>query len=397
MDKRKKLVIMCASLSNGGAERVVSILSQELSQSYEISLILFDGDDVTYKYSGKIINLGFKGVVARVKRFLPISHLTTFFALLYLIFKVRKIKKSINPDCSISFLETPNIVNLASSLNEKIIVSVRSTRSLQNRTFYERVENKFIRFYKKADYIVSTSEGVKEDLVEVFDLPSEKIVTIYNPFQKGIIRNLMEEALESECKYFIDSHKAIITVGRLIPQKNHLRLLHTIAQIKTEIPNIGYVIVGSGEMLSTLKEKAKELNIEESVLFIPFTKNPFKYIAQSQLFVSTSEREGFCNTLVEAMICKVPVVAVDCKSGPREIISGKSNYQVDSFETKICDKGILVPLQKHDLNGQLLYDAVKRGLTDNNIRSYITSGTELWIESLQVDSIVRKWKHFIEN
>ncbi len=397
MSQRKKILLLCPSLSNGGAEKVVSIMSQELITYYDIYLVLLDGTDITYNYKGEIIDLKYKDIL---KKSCKISffnrHLATFLSIFLLIIKLRKVKKKLGPTCSISFLETSNVVNILSSVGERILVSVRSTRSIQNRSFYERMENKGISLYKWSDMVISVSNGVKEDLIRNFGLSPQKIHTIYNPYQIEFIRSLMNETIEEEYDSFFRSHKVVTIVGRLVPDKKQERLLNCFNTIKEKAPGVGCLIIGSGNRLTELKNLAHTLNIEDDVLFIPYTKNPFKYIYKSEVFLSTSEREGFPNNIIEAMICGVPVVSVDCYSGPREIICGDNNYDEEYIESKITTKGILVPLQKNDKDNIALSNALISTLTNSDVREYVTKDVEDFIFTLKTDMIMKEWQEVIE-
>ena len=76
---------------------------------------------------------------------------------------------------------------------------------------------------------------------------------------------------------------------------------------------------------TNLQNSCKYLNITDDVYFLGFQKNPFKYIAASDVFVHSCLFEGFGNAIIEAMACQVPVIATACPYGPGEIIKQGEN------------------------------------------------------------------------
>src|SRR6185295_8187388 len=81
------------------------------------------------------------------------------------------------------------------------------------------------------------------------------------------------------------------------------------------------VMIGAGELENYLKTLVRELGVEESVFFLGWQSNPFKFIARSDIFVLPSLTESFGLVLVEAMACGLPVIATDCPGGSREIVT----------------------------------------------------------------------------
>ena len=73
--------------------------------------------------------------------------------------------------------------------------------------------------------------------------------------------------------------------------------------------------------------------------------NPFPYMAKTDVFVLSSEWEGFGNVLVEALACGATVVSTDCHSGPSEILEN-NKY------------GLLVPVG----DPEALAEAIERSL-----------------------------------
>jgi glycosyltransferase involved in cell wall biosynthesis len=82
------------------------------------------------------------------------------------------------------------------------------------------------------------------------------------------------------------------------------------------------IIIGEGSERSSLERKVQELGLQEHVSLPGFQRNPYCFMSKANAFVLASEFEGLPNVLIQAMAFGTPVVATDCKSGPREILDG---------------------------------------------------------------------------
>ena len=72
-------------------------------------------------------------------------------------------------------------------------------------------------------------------------------------------------------------------------------------------------------------------------------ENPYKYLAQSDIFVLSSLLEGFPNVIIEALACGLPIISTNCESGPNEILAN-NKY---GFLTKIMDSEDLAQKMIH--------------------------------------------------
>lgn len=329
---------MIPQLRHGGAERVVSNLSFLLNKDYNIKIIVFDSTNITYDIGCEVISLNqppelsnnlFRKVKNSVKR----------------ILKYNKFKKDNNIDITYSFGDTANIINVLSTGNDKKIISIRGYKRIRTgKTILDKILYRpmSIMICKLSDRIISVSEEISEKISSEYKINKDKIHTIYNGYNVEKIRTQMQEKLtSSENILFLD--EVIITAGTFRYEKGYWHLLKAFSLVLKEYPDVKLGILGTDHQ--NYKEKVvelvKKMGIDGSVIFLGYKKNPYKYFDKSQLYVLSSVFEGFPNTLVEAMACGLPVVAMDCKSGPKEILSGtfkKSN----KVETK--EYGILSPL-----------------------------------------------------
>ena len=152
--------------------------------------------------------------------------------------------------------------------------------------------------YNRADKIITVSKKIKEDLAQNFGIKEAKLVTIYNPYKVQNISSLSQEDIKD---MDFDQKFTFITVRNSYHVKNQELLIKAFSHI--EGSNSQLIIVGDGELKSSLELLTKELNLESRVKFLGFRDNPFKYVGKSDCFVLSSNNEGLPNVIIEALAC----------------------------------------------------------------------------------------------
>ncbi len=179
----------------------------------------------------------------------------------------------------------------------------------------QRAFAKVRRFYRGRQ-VIAVSHGVKENLEQVVGLQAERIIPIYNPYEREPFVELAREpAALPQGDYFL-------CLAALEPRKRHDRLLRAYAQSGVTTP---LILLGKGkpEHEATIRRQIHELGLEHRVTLAGYHANPYPWIAGAKAVILTSDAEGLPRVLIEALMLHVPVISTDCPSGPREILTGE--------------------------------------------------------------------------
>ena len=375
---KKNIAILTTKLSNGGAERVSSVLAEKLSNKYNVYLIVFDNSIQDYKTKAHIIDLKTHITSNFAKK------IFNFFKRIYLL---KKIKKEYKIDCTISLLTGPNLVNILSKKNDKVIISIRN--NIKEKGKLENIINKFT--IRKADNIVTVSEDMRKFYIENNNVPENKIISIYNTCDLDKINEASKEKIDKYKEIFKDG-KVIISLGRYIEQKGQWHLIKAFSKIVEEYKNYKLVIFGRGKEKEYLQKLINELKLNENVFLLDFVSNPYKYLKKSEIFVCSSLFEGCSNSILEAMAVGLPIIATDCDYGNREILfsnNEKYGILVPVGNKKYCSSE--EPLTKEEIE---LYKAMKDLIENKNLRDFyrkksleriefFKDNTDKWIDCIE--------------
>ena len=294
MRKKKSIFVLLPSLEMGGAERVaINFLSKLNDKKFSRCLVVLGSND------GPLLDDipdGVKTIFLDKKR---VRH-----ALWILFLLLRKYK----PDLVFSNLSHLNLAvamfrfalpkNIKVVARESNIVS-RNVTSFPISSLYSLL---YKIFYNQLDLVFCQTPEMACDLIENYNVDNEKIRVINNPIDQEYINKMAAKELIAR-----ENKRTMIACGRLDFQKGFDILLQALALI----PNTDYrvLIIGDGNMRSSLELQALQLGLSDNVSFLGFKSNPYPYIASSDCIVSSSRFEGMPNILLEALALGKPVIS----------------------------------------------------------------------------------------
>jgi len=171
--------------------------------------------------------------------------------------------------------------------------------------------------------VVAVSQEMQAALIQRYAFGKPKVELIYN----GIRLPQFPQPLGDRPTH---GHFHIGTVGRMVPVKDFDLFLEIAAGVKGQVPSVQFSVLGDGPMRDHLMSKVKELQLEESVAFLPPQPDPSPYYQSLDLYLNTSRHEGLPLSILEAMACGTPVVAPKVGGIPEIISHGENGWLVDT-------------------------------------------------------------------
>ena len=326
-NKKKRIMLVVPMLHQGGFERICVLTAKLLKDSYDVYVVVFSMKDAFYDVTGlQVIDMNLGAATSTVKRIINIPKR---------IRALKKLKKQYDIDYTYSFGTTANIVNVLAKQKDVTWVGIRGYGTLQDKGF-ELI-------CRRADCVVSCTKVMEDDINHM--VHTKESATIYNPCSVQEIQSQANNRLEdTDLENFMSSSaKVIVTMGREDDYKGFWHLLKSFYLLKQKLENIRLVIIGEGEYLE-YKKLANDLSIEQDVYFTGAQKNPFAILKRADIYVLTSENEGFPNALIEAMAVGLPCISVNCKTGPAEILNDDFRFCQDQTKLYRGDYGIITPI-----------------------------------------------------
>lgn len=168
--------------------------------------------------------------------------------------------------------------------------------------------------YHLGSKVITVSTGVFRDVRRITFGLGRKTVIIFNP--------VSPPPLAAQCTRSHQGRRSIIWVGRLDAPKNPQLALEAFALLPSSTDSV-LQIVGEGRLRAELEDRAASLGLRERVRFLGFRRDAYALMAQADLLVLSSDREGLPTVLVEALYCGLPIVSTDCGEGVQDILAGE--------------------------------------------------------------------------
>ena len=347
---KKEILIVTGSLRRGGAERVISILSNELVKrgwKVHICTLLFSAIGYNLDPRIDIIDLSCenKNQIIDTPR---------------MIKSLRDTIKNIKPDAVVSFMLTINIVTWIATrgLEVRFIPSERNDPSTGR--------GKLKHWLSCKAYASSFKTVFQTERARCFY--SKKIqqngVIIPNPVNVDQVRNPNPK------------HK-IVSVGRLEVQKNRRLLIDAFSDVYKKHPEYTLDIYGEGSQEDELKQLIVELGLTKAVILHGNVNDVHRQIADAEMFVLSSDYEGLSNALLEAMMMGLPCITTDCAGATEAVEDG-----VD---------GIIIPIR----NRKKMSEAMEKLITDASLRNQFSEKAVEHSKRFRTDRVVDKWEELL--
>lgn len=354
MVKGKNILFIVSCMEKGGTQRVVSNLANYLAQNHQVTIMTIIDSKQEYPLADtiKIVDISNRSRSKLRQAIGIVGHLHRDF---------KKMKK--DDTVIFSFLVNTNLMVLLSSLGMglPIIISERNDPKNDGRSFLVRVATYCL--YPFAKKIVFQTKYARNLFPKKI---RKKGVIISNPLSKMEIVD-RQESIRT---------KSIVSVGRLIEQKNHKMLINSFSEVSKIFTDYKLIIYGEGPLRASLEKQINILGLEGRVLLPGVVDDIHEHIVIASIFVLSSNYEGQSNALLEAMSLGLSCITTNC-SGIDELVDE--------------DNGVLVDVG----NEAMLTGAIMDLLSDHDRRETMGKAATQSLKSLSIDQIIHKWLELV--
>lgn len=321
MKEKKHILFLIPTLMNGGAERVLVNLVNNLNfDQFEVSVKTVM--DVGRYRDSLDKRVHYSYIFPKLLR--GLSYYFMLFSPTYLYNKYIGNQY----DIVVSYLEgmTSRIISGCQNSKTKIISWIH-IELLDTKAFKKdfRTLNEAIRCYGKFNKIICVSRNVKECFDKLSGLQN-KTEVLYNT---NDTRDIQKRKLEDvqDVVFSKDNTINICSVAKIAWSKGYDRLVRIHKRLMDEGINNHVYIIGVGPEQEKLESFLRTNNLTESFTFLGYKENPYKYLSKCDLYVCSSRREGFSTAVTEALVVGLPVVSTRC-SGAEELLGSNNEFGI---------------------------------------------------------------------
>lgn len=191
--------------------------------------------------------------------------------------------------------------------------------------------------YRLFDEFRAVSNEALDSFVKKMPKIEGKAIACPNTVSRDVCRRMAEDG-----PGFCDDYDGIriVTLGRLSEEKGQDIIPDIVAELKSAGIDFRWYLIGEGSLRITIENKAAELGVSDSIVFLGTRSNPYPYLKTADLYVQTSRHEGYCIALSEARAFDLPVISTDC-AGAHEQLDGNN----DCFVVPRSENAIAVALE----------------------------------------------------
>lgn len=312
-----KLLFLIHDLGHGGAEKVlVNLVNNMDPEQFDITVIALFGGGVNEQFLKPhiryqtVFKRAFPGNSHVMKLVSPRTLHKWFIKERY--------------DIEVSYLEGPSarIISGCPHKDTKLVSWIHVEQHTAKRASISfRSYGEALRCYRRFHRTVCVSEYVKRDFLSIYPTLSNLCV-LYNTNETAQIIEKSAEPAD-----ICQDALCWCGVGKLVSSKGFDRMIRIQKRLTDEGYNTHFYALGEGKQRAELEALAQELGITDSVTFLGYQTNPYKYVEKCDLFVCASHAEGFSTAATEALIVGTPVCTVEV-SGMKEMLGEHNQYGI---------------------------------------------------------------------
>lgn len=276
------------------------------------------------------------------------------------------------PDCSFNFGSLGelikiikenkiDIVHTHASLSGRIAGKLAGRKIIYTRHTHSDVSaaqmgklkvtiNKYVNLFL-CHKIIAVSNFIAKQLIE-FGIPKDRIVTIHNAIDVDLFKDVGNKE-DLRKTYGYGDELILIQIGRIEEVKGHKYLIQAVSQIDKEKHNIKALILSTGSKKEEMQQLAKDLNVDDRVIFTGLVKDINEYIIMSDVLVLPSLGEAFGLVLCEGMILGKPCIASNVHGIPEVVSDGINGILVEPRDVEGIKSAIIKMYDNKELREQM--------------------------------------------